>query len=74
MTTDLAAIRRGRDAVDAYAEAADYPGLPAALPASSLANLLCDLMHFAEARGLDWGYAMQDAERNFSAEKTRGAR
>lgn len=69
MTTDLAAIARGRDAVDAYAEANDWPDTPPALPASSLAGLLCDLMHYAEARGLDWGYAMQDAERNFTQER-----
>ncbi len=69
MTRALGAIRRGRQAVDAYAEAHDKPDAPATLPASSLAHLLCDLMHYAEARGLDWGYAMRDAERNYLDER-----
>ncbi len=69
MTRALAAIGRGRDAVDAYAEANDTGEGSPALPASSLASLLADLMHFAEARGLDWGYAVQDAERNYLAER-----
>lgn len=69
MTRALAAIGRGRNAVDAYAEAVDTgEGVPT-LPASSLAALLADLMHFAEARGLDWGYAMADAERNYLDER-----
>lgn len=60
ISTNLAAIRRGRAVLDDYAEQNEQE----ASDWEALVHILADLRHFSSARGLDFARALSESQRD----------